>query len=102
MPESYETLPLTKGDKHLAICKKLNETYRKKNKDYGNSYDRLFDEHGEITAIVRIKDKIYRLEELMNSTAEVTDESKIDSCLDGANYFIMYALKLMEYEGKEQ
>jgi hypothetical protein len=86
----------SKADRHQAICQRLNETYRKKNSDYGNSYDRLFEEHGEVTAIIRIKDKVYRLAELLNHPAEVTDESKIDSCLDGANYLIMYAMKMME------
>lgn len=94
-------LPLTKGDKHQEICEKLNETYRKKNADYKDSFSRIFEENGEVSAIVRLKDKIYRLENLLDSPAQVKDESKIDTCLDGANYFIMYAMKLMERQEKE-
>jgi hypothetical protein len=95
-------LPLTKGDRHLEICKKLNETYRKKNADYGDSFNRIFEENGEVSAIIRLKDKLYRLEELLNSPAQVKNESKIDTCLDGANYFIMYAMKLMEEETEHE
>jgi hypothetical protein len=84
--------------RHQAICQKLNDTYRKKNADYGKSFDRVYEENGEVTAIVRLKDKIYRLDALLKKSAEVTDEKKIETALDGANYFIMYAMKLMEKE----
>lgn len=89
-------LPLTKGDKHLEICKQLNDTYRKKNADYKDSFSRIIDENGEVSAIVRLKDKVYRLENLLDNPAQVKEETKIETCLDGANYFIMYAMKLME------
>jgi hypothetical protein len=88
-------LPLTKGDKHLELCKTLNATYRSKNADYKDSFSRIIDENGEVSAIVRLKDKVYRLENLLDNPAQV-DETKIETCLDGANYFIMYAMKLME------
>jgi hypothetical protein len=96
MSEFFDTLPLTKGDKHLEICKKLNDTYRKKNADYKDSFNRIMDENGEVSAIIRLKDKVYRLENLLDSPAQVKEENKIETCLDGANYFIMYAMKLME------
>jgi hypothetical protein len=96
MSEFFDVLPLTKGDQHLEICKKLNETYRNKNQDYGDSFGELFDEYGELSAIIRLEDKMKRFKQLINNPAQVKDESKIDTCLDAANYWIMTAMKLME------
>jgi hypothetical protein len=93
-----ETLPLTKGDQHLEICKKLNETYRQKNADYGDSFGKLFDEYGELSAVIRLDDKLTRFKQLINKPAQVKNESKIDTALDAANYWIMTAMKLMERE----
>jgi lipopolysaccharide biosynthesis regulator YciM len=99
MPESYETLPLTKGDKHLAICKKLNETYRKKNADYKDSFGELYREYGEISAAIRLEDKLRRFKQLINNQAQVKDESKIDTLLDMANYAIMTVIEMEKNHG---
>jgi hypothetical protein len=93
-----DCLPLTKGDQHLEICKKLNDIYRKKNQDYGNSFDKQFDKHGELSALIRLEDKLLRFEQLITNPAQVKEESKIDTALDAANYWIMTAMKLMERE----
>jgi hypothetical protein len=93
---NYDTLPLTKGDQHMEICKKLNDIYRKKNQDYGSSFDVLFEKYGELSALIRLEDKHLRFEQLIQNPAQVEDESKIDTCLDAANYWIMTAMKLME------
>lgn len=100
MSEFFDALPLTKGDKHMEVCKLLNTTYRSKNADYGDSFDKLFDKYGELSAIIRLEDKHLRFEQLINNPAQVKNESKIDTCLDAANYWIMTAMKLMERLGE--
>lgn len=85
--------------RHKEICDKLNETYRKKNTDYGDSFGAMFRELGIITAVTRIGDKFNRLKTLaIKESAEVNDESLKDTLLDMANYCIMTAMEIEEVE----
>ena len=82
---------------HWKICQELNETYEKKNEDYGNSFENSLDKHGLIAGIVRMDDKMSRLISL-NSKKEqqVMDESLRDTLMDLANYAIMSVMWLDE------
>lgn len=85
--------------RHKEICDKLNETYRKKNTDYGDSFGAMFRELGIITAVTRIGDKFNRLKTLaIKESAEVNDESLKDTLLDMANYCIMTVMEIEEVE----
>lgn len=92
-------LPLTKGDKHLEICKNANETYRQKNADYGDSYGEQFQEYGPTAGIIYIENKIRRIKQLLKNPAQVKDESLIDSMDDLINYSIMLRLEMEDYNG---
>lgn len=82
--------------KHSEICKALNETYAKKNADYGNAFGDTFRELGIVSAITRITDKTNRLKALCRPGAEqkVRDESVRDTLMDLANYAIMTVLEM--------
>ena len=81
------------------ITKKMNETFIKKNKDYGNSFDKSCDEWGIIAALVRMEDKLNRLKSITkNGNIQVKDESLKDTLLDLANYAIM---TIMWHENKK-
>lgn len=74
----------------MQICKGMNLTYTDKNDDYGDSFARVRKEEGEASLLVRIKDKVYRLETLLHGKArKVTDETIEDTLIDLANYCIM-------------
>lgn len=78
-----------------SITKKMYDTYMKKNADYGNSFDDLFDEFGMTSALLRIKDKYNRLKSLMEKKdIQVKDESIEDTLMDMANYAILTIIKL--------
>lgn len=82
---------------HKDLCKELNDTYAKKNHDYGNSFGETFDKLGIISAITRISDKYNRLVSLCTKSEEerkVKDESITDTLLDMANYCIMTVIEL--------
>ena len=83
---------------HRETLESLHELYKRKNIDYGNSFDKSLDEHGLIAAIVRMEDKFNRIKKLNKSTALVNDESIIDTLLDLGNYSIMAAIW---YKNKE-
>lgn len=78
---------------HSNICRQLNETYKAKNADYGNSFKAVRDKYPN-AILIRLNDKLNRLETLMNGQAQnVKDESIEDSLLDLANYAIMEVIE---------
>ncbi len=79
---------------HNNICGELNELYRKKNHDYGDSYHKSFLKWGWPMAAIRLEDKLNRFETLIKSDGEVKDETMRDTLLDLANYSIMAILEL--------
>lgn len=86
---------------HEDLCKELNEIYKKKNHDYGNSFGETFDKLGIISAVTRISDKYNRLVSLCTLPEEermVKDESITDTLLDMANYCIMTMIELHKDE----
>ena len=78
---------------HADVCKKLNDIYTKKNKDYGDSANDTFNKFGMTAYLVRMSDKLNRLISLNNSK-EINYESIDDTLLDLANYSIMAYLSL--------
>lgn len=71
------------------ITHNMTQTYSAKNHDYGNSFDISLDKFGLVASVVRIGDKMNRIESLISKEARVKDESIKDTLLDMANYCIM-------------
>ena len=86
--KTYSTKNI-KLDKHRAICKELSDIYEKKNHDYGDSFSKLYEEYGMLSVVIRLFDKLYRLENLMEKEQMVEDESIEETLKDLANYCIM-------------
>lgn len=76
----------------------LLSIFEKKNADYGNSFEESLEKHGIIAAIVRMEDKMGRLNSLTKKDAEqkVSDESLVDTLKDLSNYALMTAVWLEE------
>ena len=79
---------------HKEICDKLNETYEKKNNDYGDSFAKVRVIVPD-AIMVRIYDKVSRLETLLKKENKqlVNDESIEDTLIDLANYCIMEVIE---------
>jgi hypothetical protein len=90
MPEKTKT----KHERHTEICLVLNDIYRRKNADYGDSFGETFRKLGIISAVTRITDKVNRLQALCTRNAQVKDESVCDTLLDLANYAIMSVIEI--------
>lgn len=88
---------MNKYEKHAEICKQLNQIYRDKNHDYGDSFGETFKKLGIISAVTRITDKVNRLQSLCTKEQKVEDESIRDTLMDLANYAIM---TIIEIEGE--
>lgn len=76
-------------DSFMDITTNMAKIYAAKNHDYGNSFEQSCNKFGIIAAIVRMGDKMNRLESLAVKRAEVKDESIKDTLLDLANYAIL-------------
>lgn len=79
----------SKEDVHSDICQMLHETYKAKNADYGDSFASVRRKYPN-AILIRLNDKLNRLETLLNGSHQhVNDESIDDTLLDLANYCIM-------------
>lgn len=80
---------------HKNICKELTVLYEAKNADYGDSFHKSYQKYGMIMPLIRLEDKLNRLESIVNSGSEkVKGESVRDTALDIANYAIMTIMEL--------
>ena len=69
------------------------ETFKRKNHDYGNSFEKSLDTFGLVAGIVRMNDKFERLASLNdpNKDAQIASESLVDTLEDLSNYAAMAA-----------
>lgn len=80
--------------RHRIMIEGIHETYKKKNRDYGDAFGVSLDKRGLVAALVRMEDKLGRLDSLKDRDPLVKDESLQDTLLDLANYAIMTAMWL--------
>ena len=86
---------MNKIEIHKNICDSLNDLYKKKNQDYGDSFSKSYKEYGLTMSCIRLEDKLNRLKSLnKNENAQVKDESIQDTLMDLANYSIMTLIEL--------
>ena len=80
----------------LETFEKLYDVYIRKNRDYGNSFGLSYDKYGPVAGLVRIEDKMNRLENLLmhQQNAMVKDEAILDTVEDAINYLIMLKMEL--------
>ena len=95
--EKPEVNRVDRTAEHMAVCKELNEIYRHKNHDYGDSFHESWKGYGLTMAAIRIGDKYNRLKTLVNSDSEVQDETIRDTLMDLANYAIMTVMEIGEH-----
>lgn len=69
----------------------LADVLGKKNKDYGNSFDKVVDKFGDVAMSIRISDKLSRIKNLVNAntTVLVKGESVGDTLLDTLGYLLL-------------
>lgn len=72
-----------------SILLEMNDTYDIRNKEYGDSFSKLYDELGQTACVSQIYHKMSRL---INETKK--GEIKEDTLLDLANYVAMTLLEI--------
>lgn len=75
-------------DIHKKLCIELNKLYKAKDADYGSSYKKTRIKY-PMSVLIRLNDKLNRLETLFNNDAKVADESIDDTLMDMAGYCLL-------------
>lgn len=76
------------------VLDEMADIHVKKDHDYGNSFDELYDDFGNLYAYMHLKEKMNRIKTLRKSRQQVKQESLRDSLLDLASYSVMWIVKL--------
>lgn len=87
-------------EKFTEITSNMAKTYAAKNHDYGNSFEQSLDKFGLVASVVRLGDKMNRIESLTKKESQVKDESIKDTLLDMANYAIMTVMWMDKKSGE--
>ncbi len=78
------------NEAHAKICDGLRDLRMKKGHDYGQCFEFSIADYGLLSPVVRFRDKLGRLENLLKvKEARVEDESIRDTILDLGNYCIL-------------
>lgn len=80
------------------LCSNLANLLVSKNQDYGDAFGKSVDKFGDIAFLVRMEDKINRMNNLMQSNKEPNNESIQDTLTDIAGYCILMLKKMQERE----
>lgn len=96
LEEKSEKIHVTDNEKkHNLILDLLHELYVAKNRDYGDSFSKTFEEFGCVMSAIRLQDKLERFKKLSSGSKQnVNDESIKDTLIDLANYAIMTIMEL--------
>ncbi|MCM3387190.1 DUF1599 domain-containing protein [Ureibacillus chungkukjangi] len=81
---------MTQADRIRSACSELAELLIRKNHDYGDSFSKQYEKYGLMSALIRMDDKMRRLETLQQAESEAqVDESIADSLKDLSGYAIL-------------
>lgn len=79
-------------DRELEIrsaCQQLADLLVRKNANYGDSFRRQYNKRGAVSSVIRIEDKITRLDNLIGGEQDKVGESIQDTFLDIAGYALL-------------
>ena len=89
------------------ITNEMIDLYEIKNKNYGDSFSKQFQEYGLTSVCIRLEDKLNRLKSLNKQISEakngivdidVDDESIKDTLIDLANYSVLAIMEISKGE----
>ena len=95
-PQHYNMGKFEAIDVFKSITGEMTRLFEIKNKNYGNSFSKQFDEYGLTSVCIRLEDKLNRLKSLskQGDNANVDDESLRDTLIDLANYSVLSIMEI--------
>lgn len=91
--ESFAKDCETQADRIKRAGTELTDLLVRKNHDYGDSFAKQYEKYGLMSALIRMDDKMRRLETLLGGTDAQVDESIKDSLLDLAGYALLASIE---------
>lgn len=82
-------------------CDEIKNLLIRKNHDYGNSFTKQYKKYGLLSGIIRLDDKMSRLDTLIEKDAQV-NESIEDTVADIAGYAILLLVELRKENEKNR
>jgi hypothetical protein len=84
------------------LTDRMNEIFAAKRCDYGPSTEETFKRYGAVSMLVRMRDKLNRLDNLLVNQVQrsVYDERVEDTLLDLANYSLIAILELLKAQSE--
>jgi len=99
-------------DNYKRLQADMLQTFIDKDSDYGDSFGKTFNKYGIVSAMVRMSDKLNRIDNLTNvsfrshisdsDTTMKVDESIEDTLLDLANYAMLTYLQIHKFDDELQ
>jgi len=79
----------TQAERIEAVCNEVRGLLIRKNHDYGDSFSKQYAKYGILSGLMRMDDKMARLDTLINGADAQVDESIDDSIADLAGYALL-------------
>jgi hypothetical protein len=76
------------------LCDELKALLIRKNRDYDDSFSKQFAKYGALSGLIRLDDKMSRLDNLINGAKDTVGESVEDTLLDAAGYAVLTLVEL--------
>ena len=85
------------------LTSRMNDIFQAKRNDYGPSTEDTFKRYGAVSLLVRMRDKLNRLDNLLvtKTSSSVNDERVEDTLLDLANYALITILEMKKMSLEE-
>jgi hypothetical protein len=86
--------PNTQAQRIEAVCNEVRDLLIRKNHDYGDSFSKQFAKYGVLSGMIRMDDKMRRLETLIDGEEAQVAESIEDTVADLAGYALLTLVEL--------
>jgi hypothetical protein len=90
---------MTQEERIAELCDELKALLIRKNRDYNDSFSKQFAKYGLLSGLIRLDDKMSRLDNLVNGAKDTVGESVEDTLLDAAGYAVITLVELRKENG---
>ncbi|MGG2024237.1 nucleotide modification associated domain-containing protein [Gottfriedia sp. S16(2024)] len=90
---------MTQEQRIEAICDELKALLIRKNRDYDDSFSKQYAKYGVLSGLIRLDDKMSRLDNLVNGGKDTVGESVEDTLLDAAGYAVLTLVEKRKESG---
>lgn len=90
---------MSQAERIETIANEVRDLLKRKNADYGDSFAKQFAKYGVMSGLIRMDDKMSRLDTLISGHEDSVGESIEDTLVDLAGYAILTVVELRKQKG---